>query len=133
MIIDETSVASGQVPVGDEQIVTDSGFFWREQGDVKVLVCRRLEEAGFVNGFSTRAGGVSPFPDGDLNLAGYDEDAAENIEENRRRFLAVIDGVWQLTTVWQDHGYTAKVVDDPKAIARTNDHADALISRLNNV
>ncbi len=47
--------------IEDEQILTDSGFYWRERDGVKVLVCRALEERGFANGFSTRLGGVSRF------------------------------------------------------------------------
>ncbi|MEP6705596.1 MAG: laccase domain-containing protein, partial [Acidobacteriota bacterium] len=78
--------------LGNEQILTDAGFHWRDDGDVKVLVCDALKQSGFANGFSTRLGGVSPFPSGDLNLAGFDEDQAANIEENRRRFLSALGG-----------------------------------------
>src|SRR5690242_2223873 len=92
----------------DEQILTDAGFHWREQSGVKVLVSDALERAGFVNGFSTRLGGVSPFPEYSLNLAGYDEDAAENIEENRHRFLSAVGGEYKLATVWQIHSDTIK-------------------------
>ena len=80
----------------EQQILTDSGFYWRERDGVRVLVCRALDDAGFVNGFSTRIGGVSPFPFGDLNLAGFNEDTAENISENRRRFLSVLGEDLQL-------------------------------------
>src|SRR5687767_11581333 len=82
----------------EEQILTENGFYWREQNGVKVLVCRRLEEKGFVNGFSTRLGGVSYFPENSLNLAGYDEDSAENIAENRRRFLSIFDRDYALAS-----------------------------------
>ena len=51
------------------------------------LICAPLEEAGFANGFSTRLGGTSAMPADALNLAGFNEDSAENILENRRRFL----------------------------------------------
>src|SRR5204863_4733933 len=94
----------------DSPSLTESGFFWRENNGVKVLVCRALDAAGFANGFSTRLGGVSPFPDGDLNLAGFDDDTSENIHENRRRFLAVFGGEFQLATAWQVHGDTIKSV-----------------------
>jgi hypothetical protein len=63
-----------------------AGFYWREAGGVRALACAPLEEEGFVNAFSTRLGGVSPMPQDALNLAGFDDDAAENIYENRRRF-----------------------------------------------
>jgi YfiH family protein len=117
----------------DEQTLAETGFFWRESGGVKVLVCRPLEEAGFVNGFSTRLGGVSPFPAGDLNLAGFDEDTAENIEENRRRFLDLIGDGFELTTVWQVHGDEVKNVRTSEEAANTDEKADAIISDRRNM
>ncbi len=109
----------------DEQILTDAGFHWRERGSLKVLVCDALETANFVNGFSTRLGGVSPFPENSLNLAGFDEDPAENIEENRRRFLSTFDGEFRLATAWQVHGDDIKIVKDAAA---SDEKYDALIS-----
>ena len=93
----------------EEQILTDAGFYWREKVSVKVLVCKSLEDAGFANGFSTRPGGVSKFPEDSLNLAGFDEDPAENIYENRRRFLAALDSDLKLATAWQVHRVKVKV------------------------
>ena len=124
------SVVNSQLSVADEQTLADSGFFWRERGGIKVLVCRELEAVGFVNGFSTRLGGVSPFPGGDLNLAGFDDDLAENIYENRRRFLTLFVGDRQLATAWQVHGDTIKTVGSISDIGNSEDRADALISRL---
>ena len=118
---------------GDEQILTDAGFHWRERGPVIVLVCDALERAGFTNGFSTRLGGVSAFPGGDLNLAGFDEDSAENIEENRRRFLAAFDGDFQLATVWQVHGDDIKLVANQADVETSSEKFDALVSNLNGV
>ncbi|MBC7909869.1 MAG: laccase domain-containing protein, partial [Pyrinomonadaceae bacterium] len=76
------------------EIITDdatellrAGFHWRESGAVRALVCAPLEQVGFANAFSTRLGGVSRMPQDALNLAGFNEDEAENIYENRRRFL----------------------------------------------
>ncbi|HUR98047.1 MAG TPA: peptidoglycan editing factor PgeF [Pyrinomonadaceae bacterium] len=120
-------------PLRDEQILTDAGFRWRESGDVKVLVCDALERAGFSNGFSTRLGGVSPFPSNDLNLAGFDEDSTANIEENRRRFLSAFEGAFRLTTVWQVHGDDIKVVADDAAISTSDERSDGLISNLNSL
>ena len=117
----------------DEQILTDAGFYWRERDGVKVLISERLETAGFANGFSTRAGGVSQFPENSLNLAGYDEDSAENIEENRRRFLRVIDGEFRLATAWQVHGDDIKFVGAESDIENSSEKFDGLISRLPNV
>src|SRR5881394_2702629 len=90
--------------LSEQPILTDSGFYWRGSDGVKVLVCCPLEDAGFVNGFSTRLGGVSPFPENILNLAGFNEDTAENLYENRRRFLAVFGDGLELALAWQIHG-----------------------------
>lgn len=117
----------------EEQILAESGFFWREKAGVKVLVSRALEENGFANGFSTRLGGVSPFPANDLNLAGFDEDSAENIYENRRRFLNVFDEKFTLTSVWQVHGDGVKVVKTQADVENTEEKYDALTSNLENI
>lgn len=124
-------------PEVDDETLADSGFYWREHNGVKVLVCRPLESAGFVNGFSTRLGGVSDVRSetygqlgSDLNLAGYDEDLAENIEENRRRFLAVLDGEYTLSTVWQVHGDSIKVIRSYADARETDQKFDALASDL---
>lgn len=114
----------------EDTSLTDSGFVWRERDGVKVLVCTALEAAGFTNGFSTRLGGVSPFPEGDLNLAGFDEDSDENIYENRRRFLRAFDGEWQLATVWQIHGDDIKDINALADIANSEERADAVASDL---
>lgn len=114
-------------------ILTNSGFFWREKDGVKVLVCEALEENGFVNGFSTRLGGVSPFPANDLNLAGFDEDAHENISENRRRFLNVFGKKYTLTSAWQIHGDGVKIVETQEDVENTEEKFDALASNLENI
>ncbi|HEY6659847.1 MAG TPA: peptidoglycan editing factor PgeF [Pyrinomonadaceae bacterium] len=89
----------------------DAGFCWREIEGVRALVCAPLEQDGFVNGFSTRFGGVSEMPDAALNLAGFNEDAAENILENRRRFLKLFPGEWVLAGCWQVHGADVRVIE----------------------
>lgn len=66
----------------------------------------------------------------ELNLAGYDEDSAENIAENRRRFLSSFDGDHTLSTVWQIHGNSVKIVDSFEAAANTDEKYDALVSNL---
>jgi polyphenol oxidase len=93
----------------DDQL-SDAGFYWREIGDVRALICGPLEADGFVNGFSTRLGGVSEMPKNALNLAGFNDDAAENILENRRRFLKLFPGDWVLAGCWQVHGADVRVV-----------------------
>jgi YfiH family protein len=92
-----------------------------------------LEENGFANGFSTRLGGVSAFPENDLNLAGFGEDSDENISENRRRFLEVFDGEFDLTTVWQIHGDGVKKVSDQAEAKNTEEKFDGIISNLPNL
>jgi YfiH family protein len=87
------------------------GFYWRELEGVRALVCAPLEDVGFVNGFSTRLGGVSDMPSNALSLAGFNDDRAENILENRRRFLKLFPGEWSLAGCWQVHGADARVVN----------------------
>jgi len=98
-----------EIITSDDQ-VTEAGFYWRETDGVRALVCAPLENDGFVNGFSTRLGGVSDMPANALNLAGFNEDAAENILENRRRFLKLFPGDWTLAGCWQVHGADVRVV-----------------------
>jgi len=93
----------------DDQL-TETGFFWRETDGVRALVCAPLEADGFVNGFSTRLGGVSDMPANALSLAGFHDDAAENILENRRRFLKLFPGQWAFAGCWQVHGADVRVV-----------------------
>jgi len=105
-----------EIITSDDQL-DEAGFYWRESDGVRALVCAPLEADGFVNGFSTRLGGVSQMPANALSLAGFNDDAAENILENRRRFLKLFPGDWQLAGCWQVHGADVRVVrslDDAK-------------------
>jgi YfiH family protein len=111
-----------------------AGFYWREYDGVSALVCAPLEVAGFANGFSTRNGGVSSMPENSLNLAGFNEDAAENILENRRRFLKLFPGEWALAGCWQVHGADVRLVKNlidakPAEDARGDTiYCDAIVS-----
>jgi YfiH family protein len=96
--------------ITDETELARAGFYWREREGVRALACAPLEAEGFVNAFSTRLGGISPMPQDALNLAGFDDDPAENIYENRRRFLSLFAGDWQLAACWQVHGASVRVV-----------------------
>jgi polyphenol oxidase len=134
------SAVSGQPPenaANDEQLTTnilaENGFYWREKDGVKILVHRILEEKGFVNGFSTRVGGVSDFPENSLNLAGYDEDSAENIAENRRRFLSVFDDDFRLASCWQVHSADIRHVKDFEDAADGDHKMDALVSDVKGI
>jgi purine-nucleoside/S-methyl-5'-thioadenosine phosphorylase / adenosine deaminase len=111
-----------------------AGFYWRERDGVQALICAALESDGFTNGFSTRMGGVSLMPENSLNLAGFNEDEAENILENRRRFLKLFPGCWSLAGCWQVHGSDVRVVNETAeakpAESATGDtiYCDAIIS-----
>ena len=117
----------------DAETLANSGFYWREREGVKILICKPLEDAGLVNAFSTRLGGVSDFPKRSLNLAGFDEDSAENIHENRRRFLNAIGGEFKLATAWQVHGDGIKIVKDMIDVENSEERCDGLISRMSGV
>jgi polyphenol oxidase len=125
--------------ITDDLELKRAGFYWRRNNGVQALVCSALEQAGFVNGFSTRFGGVSPMPEGSLNLAGFHEDTAENILENRARFLKLFPGTWSLAGCWQMHGVDVRVVNDVRE-ARPAENAegesiycDAVVSNAEHV
>lgn len=116
--------------ITDEDELLRAGFRWREHEGVRALVCAPLEADGFANAFSTRAGGASMMPRDALNLAGFNEDDAANINENRRRFLKLFDGDWTLATAWQVHGADVCVFKDAEDAARRRDErCDALATR----
>ena len=97
--------------ITSEKDLSQAGFYWREIDGVRALICAPLEQDGFVNGFSTRIGGVSDMPKDALSLAGFNDDKAENILENRRRFLKLFPGTWSLAGCWQVHGADVRVVE----------------------
>jgi hypothetical protein len=122
------SKSEDRKPKSENEILAENGFYWREKDGVKILVCRALEENGFVNGFSTRLGGVSDFPKDSLNLAGYDEDSKENIAENRRRFLSIFEKDFQIASCWQVHGADIRIVKNLDDAKDGNYKTDALVS-----
>ncbi len=117
----------------------NNGFYWRERDGVRALICEPLEQDGFTNAFSTRVGGVSPMPHDALNLAGFNEDDAENIYENRRRFLKLFEGEWLLTGCWQVHGIDVRTVhsreeaNQKPGVLGDDQYCDALVSKTPNV
>ena len=125
--------------ITEDAELKSAGFYWRELDGVRALVCAPLEQDGFTNGFSTRGGGVSAMPSDALNLAGFNEDTAENILENRRRFLKLFEGEWSLAGCWQVHGADIRVVKDerqarPRPYATGDeDRCDALVSDRSNI
>src|SRR5256714_2409506 len=120
--------------ITDDPAIESAGFYWRERDGVRALICAPLETDGFTNAFSTRLGGISPFPRDALNLAGFNEDDAENIYENRRRFLKLFDDDWLLTGCWQVHGIDVRVVHSSAAakakpgVLGDDEYCDALVS-----
>lgn len=118
--------------ITDDLKLERAGFYWRERDGVRALSARALDAAGFASAFSTRAGGCSPFPSGDLNLAGFNEDASENIHENRRRFLSLFEGDWTLAACWQVHGADVRTVSAIPARRDTGEEerCDGLLSNV---
>lgn len=125
--------------ITDDPAIETAGFYWRERDGVRALICSALEADGFTNAFSTRMGGISPMPENSLNLAGFNEDAAESIYENRRRFLKLFDDDWTLAGCWQVHGADVRVVRSeaeakPKpGVLGDDQYCDALVSDTPNV
>lgn len=114
-----------------ETEIERAGFRWREGLEgVRAVVCEPLEREGFANAFSTRGGGVSPFPESSLNLAGFVQDSAENILENRRRFVSALGGEWKLAACWQVHGSNVLVVRDAEETRSESERCDALATNL---
>lgn len=110
-------------------------FEWRERvvetengpATLLSLICRPLWEAGFINAFSTRRGGVSRLPDQDLNLA-YTNDSRENVNENRGRFLKAVQAEEaSIITAKQNHSNHRFIVENKPN--KEEPAADALISR----
>ena len=125
--------------ITSDRELNEAGFYWRERDGVRALVCLPLEQDGFVNGFSTRSGGVSPMPHDALSLAGFHDDAAENILENRRRFLKLFPGQWSLAGCWQVHGADVRVVNSAAEAKPAEDqlgetiYCDIIVSNADHV
>jgi YfiH family protein len=107
-------------------------FSIRKHGELQVLVCDPIEDAGFKNGFSTRLGGVSPLPANALDLGNFRKDEREYVIENRRRFLDALraDG-WPIITARQIHSASVRrVLDarDAENARREQPVCDALMS-----
>ena len=123
----------------------ESGFVMREheidtsngKARIRYLVCKPMEEAGFINAFSTREGGISPLPENALNLAHFKGDDKQNVNENRRRFLQAIGATTStIITARQTHSTERFMVEDieqargpqPDCDAMTTDIAQALLA-----
>jgi YfiH family protein len=113
-----------------------------EKAVVSYLVCNAIEEAGFLNAFSTRLGGVSRLPENALNLTEFSGDDPANVKENRRRFLRAI-GVsadTRVVTARQTHSTDRVNIDessiesgaDPEMVPRQPE-CDAMTTRQEGV
>jgi YfiH family protein len=114
-----------------------------EKTVVSYLVCDAIERAGFVNGFSTRLGGVSPFPANALNLAEFGGDGPANVKENRKRFLQALGVATEtrVVTARQTHSTDRINIDEsstpeggagPERLPRQPE-CDAMITRREGV
>lgn len=109
-------------------------FRIRERDGVKAIECVPLSIAGFVAAFSTRPGGVSPLPKAALNLGHFAADRAENVQENRRRFLATLElpTDTEIVTANQVHSADSHVVMSLAASRKERVKCDALLTNAHN-
>ena len=121
---------------------TEPAFVMRERevattggkAQVAMLVCEPLEQAGFLNVFSTRVGGVSRLPSQDLNLAHFKGDTEENVKENRRRFLSAIGADHAtIITARQTHSTDRLTIESKEQARGSQPDCDAMITRLTDV
>jgi polyphenol oxidase len=123
-------------------VISEEAFVMRERevetpngtARISYMVCLPLEQAGFTNAFSTRAGGVSPFPEGALSLAYFKGDERENVAENRRRFLKAISAEEAaIITARQTHSTERCFIENLGQARGPQPDCDALTTRLTNV
>lgn len=106
-------------------------FVFRDEGQLKLLSCLPLTQAGFVNAFSTRLGGVSSLPQTALSLGNFRHDSRENVLENRRRFQAALQTEgWTLVTANQIHSADVRVIQQTLDAQSAPTNCDALTSNL---
>jgi len=129
-----------QDPVEEEPV--EPAFAMREhevttaEGKVRIatLVCEPLEQAGFINAFSTRLGGVSPLPSNALSLACFKGDEEENVVENRRRFLKAIGAEHaRIVTARQTHSIERYTIESEEQARGPQPACDAMITRMTDV
>jgi YfiH family protein len=127
---------------GEESSPFETAFIMRERdvatsggkARIATLVCEPLEQAGFVNAFSTRLGGVSPLPSNALSLAYFKGDATENVAENRRRFLYAIGSEQaRIMTARQTHSIERFTVESEEQARGPQPECDAMITRMTDV
>ena len=123
-------------PMTDEPFVIRQREFDTDFGTARIpyLVCQPLENAGFLNAFSTRKGGVSPLPADALNLAQFKGDSEENVFENRRRFVKAIDAEQApVVTATQTHSIDRVTISSLEQAHGPQPRCDAMTSQLQGV
>jgi YfiH family protein len=101
---------------------------------ISFLACKPLEDAGFINAFSTRGGGVSKFPSNSLNLAYFKGDDKLNVAENRRRFLEAIGAeATTVLTARQTHSTDRCFIETNEQARGAQPDCDAMTTKLNGV
>ena len=125
-----------------EETMTEEAFVMRVRdvetstgkARISYLVCEPLEQAGFANAFSTRAGGVSAFPSDALNLAYFKGDADEHVDENRRRFLKALAAEGKpIITARQTHSTERCFIAGPEQARGPQPDCDAMTTKLTDV
>lgn len=127
-IIQETPFESAFVM--RERKITTGGAKAR----IATLVCEPLLQAGFVNAFSTRLGGVSELPSSALNLGYFQGDEQDNVAENRRRFLRAIGTEHaRIITARQTHSTERWTIESQAQAQEPAPQCDALLTRMTDV
>src|SRR6266567_2799758 len=125
-----------------EETTVEADFVMRERevattdGNVRIatLVCEPLEQAGFVNAFSTRLGGESRLPLNSLSLAYFKGDDKDNVAENRRRFLKAIGAErGRIVTARQTHATERCTIESEEQARGPQPECDAMITRMTDV
>jgi purine-nucleoside/S-methyl-5'-thioadenosine phosphorylase / adenosine deaminase len=110
-------------------------FVRHEADGVPYYSCSALEELSFLrHGFSTRHGGVSSLPAGNLNLSHVSWDSAQQVDENRGRFMTALGlGSATLATLSQIHSDRLHIIEEKAGQWNQRPQADALATRLQSV
>lgn len=124
---------ASQQPKDSTSFVTREHEVGTANGKARIsfLVCKPLEQAGFINAFSTRGGGVSNLPLGALNLAYFKGDDKANVAENRRRFLEAIGAeTATVMTARQTHSTDRCFVETNEQARGAQPDCDAMATKL---
>jgi YfiH family protein len=125
----ETATVENAFAMREREVETDLG-----RARIAYIVCEPMERAGFMNAFSTRAGGTSPLPEAALNLAYFRGDAKENVDENRRRFKKAIGAEGAvIVTARQTHSTERSVIETAGQARGPQPDCDAMTTKLDGV